>query len=462
MAWGASCRRCQDGVHVGWTRDVAGRPLERHTWRADRFAGGPEGGLTEALDARSYQWRGADQIAAIINPSSGPTFYDHDDRGRLVRERRPGQGAVVERAMDAVGNVYRTGDGRDRRYGPGGRLLEADGVRYEHDEDGNQTRRELPDGSAWAYAWNGSGMLREVTRPDGERVRFEYDAFARRTAKRVVRVGEDGTETVQAEHRFVWDGHTVLHELDSEAGLTTWYWEPQTFTPVAKEQNGRKWSVASDHLGTPTEMYDELGQLAWKMQLDVFGVPSVEEGAAQDCPWRWPGQYEDAETGDYYNRWRYYSTHEARYGQTDPIRLTGGLNLTAYVDDPAVLSDPLGLEDRMPTWMPTRQGYQRQHLIPYSLRNHPVFAASGRDINSATNMMYLPVAPGIHPNPNIGLHRGWTVQHAAYNADVGTMLDNLKVALDAGHISPSQLDEAIRDLQHELRSDLNAGRRTCA
>ena len=54
MAWGASCRRCQDGVHVGWTRDVAGRPLERHTWRADRFAGGPEGGLTEALDARSY------------------------------------------------------------------------------------------------------------------------------------------------------------------------------------------------------------------------------------------------------------------------------------------------------------------------------------------------------------------------------------------------------------------------
>ncbi|MEZ4327349.1 MAG: DUF6531 domain-containing protein, partial [Polyangiales bacterium] len=90
-------RELPGGVHVGWTRDVAGRPLERHTWRADRFAGGPEGGLTEALDARSYQWRGADQIAAIINPSSGPTFYDHDDRGRLVRERRPGQGAVVER-----------------------------------------------------------------------------------------------------------------------------------------------------------------------------------------------------------------------------------------------------------------------------------------------------------------------------------------------------------------------------
>ena len=215
-------RRLPGGVHVGWTRDVSGRPLERHTWRASRFAGGPEGGMNDALDARRYQWRGADQIAAIINPSAGPTFYDHDERGRLVRERRPGQGRTLDRAMDAVGNVYRSGDGHDRKYGPGGRLLEADGIRYEHDEDGNQVRRELPDGSAWAYAWNGSGMLSEVTKPDGERVRFEYDAYARRTAKRVVEVAADGTETVHAEHRFVWDGHTVLHELDSNRGLTTW------------------------------------------------------------------------------------------------------------------------------------------------------------------------------------------------------------------------------------------------
>jgi YD repeat-containing protein len=310
-------RQLPGGVHVGWTRDVSGRPLERHTWRASRFAGGPEGGMNDALDARAYQWRGADQIAAIINPTEGPTFYDHDDRGRLVRERRPGQGRTVDRAMDAVGNVYRSGDGHDRRYGPGGRLLEADGIRYQHDDDGNQVRRELPDGSAWAYAWNGSDMLSEVTKPDGERVRFEYDAFARRTAKRVVQVAADGTETVHAEHRFVWDGHTVLHELDSERGLTTWYWEPQTFTPVAKEQGGRKWSVTSDHLGTPTEMYDELGQLAWKMQLDVFGVAEFEAGGAEDCPWRWPGQYEDVETGDYYNRHRYYG--DGGYRSRDPV-----------------------------------------------------------------------------------------------------------------------------------------------
>lgn len=31
--------------------------------------------------------------------------------------------------------------------------------------------------------------------------------------------------------------------------------------------------MASDHLGAPTEMYDELGELAGTVQLYVFGVP---------------------------------------------------------------------------------------------------------------------------------------------------------------------------------------------
>jgi|GEM_PF-2623169 len=154
--------------------------LAQHRDECPSAAAGQSG--RDELDARESQWRGEDQIAAIVDAASGPKFYDHDARGRLVRERRPD--AVVERAIDAVGNVYRTADGRDRRYGRGGRLEVADSVRYEHDEDGNQTLKSGPDGD-WRYRWNGHGMLREVERPDGVRVAFEYDPFARRTAKRV-------------------------------------------------------------------------------------------------------------------------------------------------------------------------------------------------------------------------------------------------------------------------------------
>ena len=343
-----SRRAFKNGIEVEWSRDVAGRPTARRTFKrslaaaAMGFAVGMLATPTfaqpqrEEVDARVYQWRGEDQIAGIVDAASGPKFYDHDGRGRLVRERRPD--AVVERAMDAVGNVYRSRTGTDRRYGPGGRLEMADGIRYEHDEDGNQTLKSGPDGD-WHYRWNGHGMLREVERPDGVRVAFDYDPFARRTAKRTL----SAAGTVDQEVQFVWDGHNVIHELDSDRGLISWQWEPESFTPIAKEHNGRRWTIASDHLGTPTEMYDEVGQLAWKMQLDVFGVPRFEAGRAEDCPWRWPGQYEDGATGLFYNNFRYYHPPAAQYTSRDPLGVSAGLRLWSYPGDSLSSADPLGL-----------------------------------------------------------------------------------------------------------------------
>ena len=42
-----------------------------------------------------------------------------------------------------------------------------------------------------------------------------------------------------------------------------------------------------------------------------------------DCPFRYQGQYEDSETGLYYNRFRYYSPDEGMYISQDPIRRAG-------------------------------------------------------------------------------------------------------------------------------------------
>jgi RHS repeat-associated protein len=159
----------------------------------------------------------------------------------------------------------------------------------------------------------------------------------------VVTVDETGAEQIASDRRFVWDGHTVLHELPSDGDPITWYWEPGTFTPVAREQAGRLLSVASDHLGTPTEMYDETGAPTWQMRLDVLGSPTFDLGSPDDCPWRWPGQYEDEETGLYYNRNRYYEPTFGGYTSIDPIGLDGGMSLLAYVPDPILWTDPLGL-----------------------------------------------------------------------------------------------------------------------
>ncbi len=105
----------------------------------------------------------------------------------------------------------------------------------------------------------------------------------------------------------------------------------------------RTWSVAVDHIGAPTELYDEVGELAWKMQLDVFGVPSFEVGTAEDCPWRLPGQYEDCETRSFYNWHRYYDYAEGRYISKDPLGIRPSTCDRAYPSDPLRSVDPLGL-----------------------------------------------------------------------------------------------------------------------
>ncbi len=344
-------RALPGGVQVSWTRDQAGRPLERRTSAS-------KGDRSWNLDVRHYDWRGEDQIEALTDLARGRTAYEHDARGRLIAQHGPG--GVLHRAMDAVGNIYRIPERTDRRYGRGGRLEVSDGVRYEHDEDGNQTKKVEPDGSTWRYNWSGAGLLSSVDRPDGKRVQFEYDAFARRTLKTLVTVDKDGTELIEAQTRFVWDGNVVVHEVDTQGEVTTWHWEPGTFTPVAKERGDRRWTIASDHLGTPTEMYDEVGRIAWQMRMDVFGAPTFEVGKPEDCPWRWPGQYEDAETGLFSNRYRYYDHEAGRYITTDPIGLAGGAHLYRYPADPTSKIDPLGLTCTAARELPGRSGALNQ------------------------------------------------------------------------------------------------------
>ena len=106
------------GVRVSWRRDESGRPLQRRSTRVS------EGVVTAELGALSYQWRGGDQISTLIDAARGPRFFDHDTRGRLIRERRPDE--VIDRALDEVGNIYRRADRSDRRYYPGSRLVEVD------------------------------------------------------------------------------------------------------------------------------------------------------------------------------------------------------------------------------------------------------------------------------------------------------------------------------------------------
>jgi RHS repeat-associated protein len=360
-------RRLPGEVRDRWARDALGRPTQHQVW---------DGAVIRDLH---YGWNVDARLWQLLDAVTGErTEYCHDALGRLASARK---GDAVElRIPDALGNLYRSADRTDRLYGADGRLLQAEGregeVQYEYDEDGRRARRLDSDGRVWSYRWNAAGRLVAVERPDGEVVECGYDALGRRVWKRFA-----GRTT-----RWIWDGDVILHEWTedewaSEAALpdsdvhlsvedsvleahraggpadgeplvelrqaplelVTWVSDPETLAPAAKLVGEWAYSVVCDHLGTPVLMLDEIGRRVWAAEISTWGELRIVLGDAADCPHRFAGQYEDQETGLVYNRYRYFDPAAGQYLCVDPIRLAGGLNSFAYVGDPLVEFDPLGL-----------------------------------------------------------------------------------------------------------------------
>ena len=104
----------------------------------------------------------------------------------------------------------------------------------------------------------------------------------------------------------------------------------------------------NDPNGCPTRLLDGAGNAVWAALYAGWG--SIERLPSDDIdnPIRLQGQYEDWETGLYYNYFRYYDAATGQFISPDPIGLLGGLQL--YNSLPNILSwiDPLGLKCHLP------------------------------------------------------------------------------------------------------------------
>ena len=242
------------------------------------------------------------------------------------------------------------------------------------DADNKDNSRETDPFADWqqgapCYKWQANGRLAGVRTPDGRTVTFGYDALGRRISKR----------TDNTVHRFGWDGNVVLHEWDIEeaqrpklvtdetgreeydgtekpANLVTWVYDGSSFTPVAKVTDRERYTIVHDYLGTPTQAYDSKGELVWEMLLDVYGKVAECHGDRTLVPFRYQGQYEDRETGLYYNRFRYYSPEMGMYISSDPIGLAGNNpTLYGYVLDVNTWLDVWGL-NKTSWWLRDSEG----------------------------------------------------------------------------------------------------------
>ncbi|CAA0160464.1 Rhs family protein (fragment) [Tenacibaculum maritimum] len=302
-------------------------------------------------------------MQSIIDSATGTTEFQYSKTGHLTYAKF-GNGTVQHRTADKVGNLFDSPNKKDRTYNYRNRLEKKGNWHYKYDDVGNliekyKKKKGLFESKTqhWKYKWNDAGMLQEVIRPDKEKVSFKYDPLGRRIRKVFKK-----TTTC-----WVWNGHVPLHEWKqyqqrhyTDEGIRadkivkhhkiTWIFDEGSFIPSGKIKDNKKFSILANHLGTPTQMYDEEGEQVWERSLDLNG--KVINGSNAPCPFLYQGQYYDKEIELAYNRFRYYDPDDGRYISKDPIGLLSGeYGFYNYVGDSNTYIDVFGLSSYKPIEM---------------------------------------------------------------------------------------------------------------
>ena len=129
-------------------------------------------------------------------------------------------------------------------------------------------------------------------------------------------------------------------------GTITYRWDTENRLTGATTT---AYDVHTDHLDTPRLLTSSTGAVVWSSHHEPFGKAHIQtdpdgDGTHLAFPLRFPGQYEDAETGLHYNRHRYYDPEIGRYLSPDPLGQADGTHLYQYAQgDPLSTIDPLGL-----------------------------------------------------------------------------------------------------------------------
>ncbi|MFH8992699.1 putative T7SS-secreted protein [Streptomyces sp. NPDC017940] len=395
-------RHLGDFATFSHTFDALGRLTTQSVTAADGHA----------VQDRTYSYRADGNLIGVDDRLRGTRRFDLDTAGRVTAVRAANwtetyaydeAGNQTEASWPASHPGH---EATGARAYSGTRITRAGSVRYEHDALGRVTLRQKPRLSrkpdTWRYTWDAEDRLTSTVTPDGTVWRYRYDALGRRTAK--MRMAADGSTVVERVD-FAWDGATLCEQTTTSADLpnpVTLTWDHRGVRPVAQRErvvsaaavdwaeasgasgafdapgaagapgapgafnapdapaasdastasrteiDSRFFAIVTDLVGTPSELVDEQGEIAWHTRGTLWGATAWAAGSTAYTPLRFPGQYFDPETGLHYNYFRHYDPETARYLTLDPLGLAPAPNPAAYVHNPHTRVDILGLAPGYP------------------------------------------------------------------------------------------------------------------
>jgi len=279
------------------------------------------------------------------NTEHGHYSYDYDRLYRLTDAHHPQIPELTDETFtyDSVGNRLSSPDTAGPwRYNPNNELTGFDDTEFEYDANGNMTRETTGIDETTTYVYNTENRLAQVWNGESGTgtliARYYYDPFGRRLWKEV-----NGIRTY-----YMYADEGLVAEMDASGHVTKTYgWKPGgTWGTdplfMAEDTDGDTeldyYFYHNDHLGTPQKMTDPSGAVVWSATYSAFGEAHVDPNSKVVNNLRFPGQYQDQETGLHYNGWRYYKPRVGRYLRVDPAHLLKHVEDTRLIFSQSVMN----------------------------------------------------------------------------------------------------------------------------
>jgi len=286
---------------------------------------------------RKYGYDNAHNIVSVEDSLRGEYHCEYDSKLHLIKAFR--ESGETEEFKLSLGEDVLQRNNEKFEYGQGGRLLAVGNTQFDYDNNGN-IRTCHKENEATQYLYDVKGQLTQVILPNRETVEFKYDPLGRRIEK----------QTSKGKTNFVWsnDRLTAVIRDDKEPiemllGFDTW-------RPSVQWIGKNVEHFISDPIGTSQEVLDSQGNVKWWGRYSAYGIPlEIFCDDPESYCIRFPGQYEDKETGLFYNNNRYYDPIQTRYITPDPIGIANEVNVYNYPRNPINWTDPLGLRCPNPT-----------------------------------------------------------------------------------------------------------------